>query len=140
VLSYYKKVLDGLGDYFSRNRNLFNYIRTGQTINDKIYFIRNAVKEMIIPYPESTFDIDPEFSTPHSSVLSKLMAYEKLEEHLRHLYYEHQNPDYSVSSLTNKQGGIWTDSKTALIELAYAMHARGSINNGKGDIRMIITK
>lgn len=29
----------------------------------------------------------------------------------------------------------WTDSKTALVELIYALHSTGSVNNGKTEIR-----
>ncbi|WP_057940545.1 RteC domain-containing protein [Algoriphagus resistens] len=33
----------------------------------------------------------------------------------------------------------WTDSKSALIELAYALHSRGAVNHGKSDVKAIIT-
>ena len=140
VLNYFEKNLDGLDDYFTKNRSLFTYVKTGQTINDEIFFLRNADKDSVLLNPEYSLDIDPEFSTPYSSALAKLLAYERLEEHIRHLYYEYKNPDYFMATASVQKAGVWTDSKTALIELAYAMHARGSINHGKGDIRTIITK
>jgi hypothetical protein len=31
----------------------------------------------------------------------------------------------------------WTDSKTSLIELAYALHATGSFNNGKAGLKQV---
>lgn len=31
----------------------------------------------------------------------------------------------------------WTESKTALIELVYALHAQGAVDNGKADIKDI---
>jgi len=31
----------------------------------------------------------------------------------------------------------WTDSKVALIELIYALHTTGSINNGKSDLKSL---
>lgn len=33
----------------------------------------------------------------------------------------------------------WTDSKSALIELVYALHSRGAVNHGKSDVKMIIS-
>lgn len=33
----------------------------------------------------------------------------------------------------------WTDSKSALIELDYALHSRGAVNHGKSDVKMIIS-
>ncbi len=63
-------------------------------------------------------------------------------EMLRH-YLEKKIKGYGSRSKKNPQAVLpasvlkWTTSKTDLIELIYALHASGTFNNGKADIKEI---
>jgi hypothetical protein len=111
---------------------------SGKTIYDSLYFLRESDEEPL--NSEYMPDIDLRFSTIHSFKLGKLQAFENLQRYLNN----------AISLLYNSEGLIlqkndkhvknrWTDSKAALIELVYALHSRGSINNGKGDVKQIVT-
>ena len=83
-------------------------------------------------------DLDLKFSTTQSFKLSKLLAFEILQN-----YFD--NAIFSIgSSWKNYCKGRQAKQKpsdrlqAALVELVYAMHSRGSINNGKGDVKQIV--
>ncbi len=134
---YFSKVLAGLATFFERNKTLYAYYRTGKTIYDDVFFRRDTDNDNLSVLPEYSLDADPRFSTPGSSCLAKLQAYEQLREHIQLSLNRLSDPEIKLSP-SQRERYLWTDSKTALIELAYAMYARGSVNNGKGDIKTII--
>ncbi|MEC3880203.1 RteC domain-containing protein [Parapedobacter sp. 10938] len=135
--SFLKRTLERFDDFLTRNRMLYSYYRTGQTTQDELFFIRDAGKEQQPVPHEYSLDLDPQFSTLHSSMLARMQAYEQLIEYIQQMMYNLAHPAWNAITPTNRPS-LWTDSKTALIELAYAMHARGSINHGKGDIKTIV--
>jgi hypothetical protein len=102
---------------------------------DSLYFLRESDKDPL--QPEYMLDIDLSFSTIHSFKLAKLQAFENLQHYLNNAIFLLDHPGL-ISSKDEKPRNRWTDSKAALIELVYAMHSRGSINNGKGDVKQIV--
>jgi len=136
--TYYRKELKHVESFFKRNKTLYNYYRSGKTNDDQKFFLKSANSTILSP--EYSLDIDPRFSTVHSFKLSKIIAFEQLSSYLQGSIYKLDHPELTqISGEEKKFRNVWTESKAALIELAYAMHARGAINNGKGDIKQIIT-
>jgi hypothetical protein len=136
--AYYRQIIHRNRIYFDRNQGFYVYYLSGKTIYDSLYFLRESDEEPL--NSEYMPDIDLRFSTIHSFKLGKLQAFENLQRYLNN----------AISLLYNSEGLIlqkndkhvknrWTDSKAALIELVYALHSRGSINNGKGDVKQIVT-
>lgn len=136
IKAYFKKELDHVSVIFDRNQSLYNYYRSGKTIHDREYFRRNGNDKILSP--EYTLDTDPRFSSIHSFKLAKIMAFEQLNNYLRQALYQLDNPIPSSTFEGKKFTNVWTESKAALIELAYALHARGAVNYGKGDIKQVI--
>ncbi len=66
------------------------------------------------------------------------MAYEELQQYLHHLLKKLKSNSIPRISQTHNTMQ-WTDSKVALIELAYALHSSGSLNAGKVGIKQIIS-
>ena len=65
------------------------------------------------------------------------MACEALTDEIRKTLYKlEMRNDGDAGELSSHE---WTDSKSALIELAYALHSRGAVNHGKSDVKAIIT-
>lgn len=124
--------------YFKRYNELYTYYRTGSSLHDEQYFLRRSRCELITPI--SLSDTDTRFSTVYSFQFAKLQAYEQFSDYLHRRIYNLEHPASPMSE-SNKGKVIlrWTDSKTALIELGYGIHAKGSINNGKADIKQIMT-
>ena len=85
------------------------------------------------------FYVDPDFSTSHDYMVAKIIANDRLEVYLNKeleaLSIKSSNPNWEQLGITGNSQLQWTDSKTSLIELIYALYATGSINNGRMDIR-----
>ncbi len=137
LAAYYKQAIDRINTFFERNHSLYIYYRMGKSDHDTQYFVRAGEKNELLP--EYSLDIDPRFTTIHSYKLAKIQAYERLNDYLQHEIYLLNNPELDiVVDGKKKRRNLWTDTKSALIELAYALHARGAINHGKGDVKQVI--
>lgn len=138
-VSYLLKEVERIDLFFARNRFLRNYYLTGKTSHDNLFFLRENNDNNLPFLPEYSLDMDPTFCTVHSSRLAQIQAFEQLTEHIDYMVLQIQHPELS---LAHKEQGrtmlTWTDSKAALIELVYALHSRGAVNNGKGDIKQIM--
>ncbi|MCE7053675.1 RteC domain-containing protein [Algoriphagus sp. AGSA1] len=135
IKSYYHHVMDQIQDFFARNHQLYIYHQLDRSDQDEQLFLRNSLPVSFIP--DYSFDFDPEFSTVNSSKLAKIMAYESLIEYMQEQLIK---LELGLGKSGDKNSNHeWTDSKSALIELAYALHSRGSVNHGKSDVKMIIS-
>jgi hypothetical protein len=134
--AYYRQTLDRINTYFERNQFVYVYYRMGKTIYDEQYFVRGAGSDHLLP--EYSVDIDPRFSTVYSFKFGKLQAYERLTEYLQQSLFQLEHPDGTSETGKKKYRNLWTDTKAALIEVGYALHARGAVNHGKGDVKQII--
>lgn len=135
IKSYYPHVLDQIQEFFVRNHQLYIYYQLGKSDQDEKLFMRNSMPVSLIR--DYSFDFDPTFSTVNSSKLAKIMAFEDLTDHIRKII--HRLEMGSDAGRSEVSGHEWTDSKSSLIELAYALHSRGAVNHGKSDVKAIIT-
>lgn len=134
IKSFYHHVVDQYQDFFARNHQLYIYHQLERDDLDGQFFLRDSRPLNLIP--DYSLDFDPLFSTPNSSKLAKIMALEDLIEHIRRKI-DQLEMGLEANSV-EKSKHRWTDSKSALIELAYALHSRGAVNHGKSDVKMII--
>jgi len=124
--------------YLKRYNELYTYYRKGSCLNDEHYFLRKETAPGLIT-PISISDMDPRFSTVYSFQFAKMQAYEHFSNYLQQCIYRLEHPGMEQKEEGKKSRNMWTDSKAALIELAYGIYARGSVNHGKADIKEIIT-
>ena len=115
--------------------DFYRYCRSGRTDRDQEYFVRGRInyREGLDSY---AFEVDREFSTYWDSKVARIIANE--------LAYDYMGSKIGVgetSGQVNESDAskdiFWTDSKNALIELIYALHATGVISHGKIGIRKI---
>jgi hypothetical protein len=79
---------------------------------------------------------DQTFSTSHDYKVAKIIANDLIQVYLEdQLYKLNKNLQPKDSSTTNLN---WTGSKTAMIELIYALHYQEVLENGNIDIRLIV--
>ena len=82
---------------------------------------------------------DPDFSTSMDYMVAEIMANDRLEVYLKTeidtLLLKSNNPNWVQLGCFGNTSLQWTDSKSALVELIYALHASGSINKGTIEIR-----
>ena len=80
------------------------------------------------------FYVDSDFSTSHDYMVATILAHDRLEVYLKKeletLSTKLSNPNREQTFFANNLSIQWTDSKTALVELIYALYACGSINHG----------
>ncbi len=123
--------------YFKMNNRIYTYYRTGSTEHDEEYFLREKQSADFIA-PLSMTDLDPRFSTPYSIQFAQLEAFEQFSNYITESIRKLENPGEPVTSAV-KTNLVWTDAKTDLIELGYAIFARKSTNFGKSTLRDIMT-
>ena len=135
VKQFYHQLVEQYQDFFARNHQLYIYHQLDRKDLDDQYFRKDSMPLSLIP--DYSLDFDPSFSTPNSSKLAKILAYESLLDYIRKKLIQLE------LGTTLKENEIpkhkWTDSKSALIELAYALQSRGAVNHGKSDVKAIIS-
>lgn len=116
--------------------SFYRYYRSGRSDRDEEYFMRGKINysDGLNSY---VFEIDTQFSTYYDYKVARIMANELIYTYLLCKI----TPDGHSGSLVDNPESIknisWTDSKNALIELIYALHASGVISHGKISIRKI---
>ncbi|MNK11820.1 RteC protein [compost metagenome] len=135
LIAYYRQIVTTIGLYFSRNQSLYNYYQAEKTNSDREYYLRDFQHNTV----DNTMDIDSRLCTIHSNKLSKLLAFEMVGHHVHKSIYHLENPSMSEEGNQRKFTNQWTGSLVDLIELGYALYAGGAVNNGRGDIKQIMT-
>lgn len=134
MIKYYHQVMEQIQAFFGRNHLLYTYYRMGRADQDELLYVRET--DCVPLIPDYSLDFDSSFTTINSSKLGKIMAFERVCEYLTQTI---QALEYGVRVIPEqKSKHLWTESKAALIELAYALHSRGAVNNGKCDVKAII--
>ncbi|WP_293872270.1 RteC domain-containing protein [Flavobacterium sp.] len=135
---YLLNELDNLNRFFDNNLEFYQYYRTGATFLDEKYFLRGKY-DIRLSLDTFFFASDPEFNTSHDYRISKILANDLLEIYLKEqlAILDRKEIMTAKTQTTPKVKLTWTDSKSSLIELLYALHYQGSFNNGNADIKEI---
>lgn len=129
--------LEKLKHYFDSNLDFYRYYRTQSNYLDHKYFLRGKY-DIRLTVDSFFFEADERVSTSHDFKVAKILAHDRLQVYLEE---ELSILDRKETNMTSqdvpKVKLYWTESKTALIELIYALHSQGAIDNGKADIKDI---
>jgi len=135
---YILKELEKLTVYFSNHLEFYRYYRMNSTFLDDKFFVRGR-EDLHLHLENLMVHIDPDFSTSQDYIVAKIIANDRLEVYLKTemdaLYRKSSNPYGLQTNTLNNNLFHWTDSKTALVELIYAICASGSLNHGQCEIR-----
>lgn len=135
---YFKSKLEKLEGYYINEvtgTDFYKYYRSESSKKDQQYFVRGNLD--LLPGVRSRFfDADHRFSTYYDYEAARIIECELLYEYL-HLRLSGQC-DHPGNSLPEMKI-LWTESKSALIELIYALHASQSVGYGKLSIRQLVT-
>ncbi len=119
---YLEKVSKSNKRYY-RNNSFYQYTKSGRTDKDELYFLRHKDNDVIYTGNLTFTFIDFQFTTFYDSVLSLIIAEEKLTSYIE--------SKISVSKCCdnnkNVEGLNWSNSKSSMIELIYALHISKSI-------------
>jgi hypothetical protein len=122
-----KKTLKEKKSFLSTYKTYLIQLRNCNQKESGKYFVRNQFSPPICPIYSEVL-LNTQFSTFHSEVLSIFQSYNLIQNFLDR---KNQNP----TNLTQPTQLKWTQNKTALIELIYALHCSSSINSGRGSIK-----
>lgn len=122
---YYHEHLTVLQEFVAAHGEFYRYCLSNSRELDDKYFVRQD-SPLIDP------DVDINFSTGYDNILARIMAARLVKEYLLAL----------IKNLDNGGGNSpsqlkWTGTKSALIELIYALQSVDSVNGGKADIKQI---
>lgn len=136
---YLNNELDKLKRFFDNNLEFYKYHRTNSTYLDHKYFIRGK-HDIKLSLDTFYFEADHRFCTSHDYKVAKIIAHDLvqvfLEDEIANLDRKELKA-HSKAEVLTKPTIFWTGSKVALIELMYALHAEGSLNNGKIELNAI---
>ena len=131
---YFQEALSEITGYARQQDFIFRYLRSGSDyLDDRIYSTLPGPSATLLSFiaaPPETL-----LSGQVASVIAQLQAGELLQEYIIEALAELKTTP-AGGSIGSRM--IWTDSKTALIELAYALQSAGSLNQGKAELREII--
>lgn len=127
---YIRMKLDLFQKLFQDNIDFISYIQNESTHLDEFYFVRKSER---IPIININYDyyLDPIFNTSHDHLVAMINAYKLITQHILK-YRETNNIEYKSNSVL-----YWTDTKTSIVELIYALQGSGSINKGTAEIKDI---
>jgi len=135
---YLLNELEKLTSYFNSHLEFYRYYRMKSTFLDDKLFIRGR-EDFHLHLENTLVYTDPDFSTSMDYMVAEIMANDRLEVYLKTeidtLLIKSNNPNWGQLGCLGRTSLQWTDNKTALVELIYALHASGSINKGTIEIR-----
>lgn len=134
---YYLKELEKLKYYFDCNLDFYRYYRTQSNYLDHKYFLRRK-HDIRLTVDSFFFEADERFCTSHDFKVAKILAHDRLQVYLEgELSNLNRNETNMITQDLPTVKLLWTESKTAMIELIYALYVQGAIDNGKADIKDI---
>lgn len=139
IQNYLNEELNSLTFYFNKHLTFYQYYRSDSTIHDECYFVRGHVDIRMCIDSISLF-IDTRFSTIYDYKVAKILANEKVRIYLNKKLMLLLQKKESENDIDYNQKSVcqWTGKKNALVEIGYAFHSAGDINNGNADIKEIM--
>ncbi len=132
IRKYLNDELRKLKRYFDNNLEFYKYYRTNNSFIDDKLFVRGKY-DIKLSLDTFYFEADRNFSTSHDYKVAKIIANDLIQVYLEDQLH---NTAYREKS-TDLPNLNWTGSKTALIELIYALHSQAVLDNGNADIKVI---
>lgn len=134
---YLEKELERINFFCDKNADFIQYYRSGNTLMDEYYFLRGK-REIELNLESFYFERDPKFSTQFDFKVSKLLANDLLAAYVNCELAKLKQLENDIEpSFNGNSNEKWTDKKTALVELVYAIHEEGSVSFGKVNLKLL---
>jgi hypothetical protein len=133
-----EKELRDLARYFADNEYYYTYYRKGFSHHDELFFVRGKYDWKICP---EVNHFDNIFSTSFDGKLAELMANELVMKYVDGMLNSSRKLTEPAPITTSRPADTLqcTASITDIVELGYALYAKGFFNDGKATIRDIMT-
>lgn len=129
--SYYESELQTLKGFVDEYIDFYSYYRRSATYLDSQYFVRGSV-DLKMAADGNLHNYDERFTTVGDPLVARIMANDRLEQYLLRSIYQLEG--YYFEKFSEKSPLRWTGSKSALVELLYALHLSHSFNGGNTDL------
>ena len=134
--------LEKITSFFNSHLQFYQYYRMNSTFLDDKCFLRGK-EDLHLFHDSLLYFVEPDFSTSHDIMVAKIMSNDMLEVFLNteiaNLSNKVNNPNWSPVGISGTCSLQWTESKTALVELIYALQASTAINKGEVDIKELVS-
>lgn len=120
---------------FFIDSDFYRYVKSGRTDLDEKYYRLGQI-DIMEGLNSYVFEIDQHFSTYYDYKVAHIQADDLLYNYIQQRLNPEDNNDVLLQIAETKDI-LWTQTKNALIELIYALHAVDAISHGKLGIRKI---
>ncbi|WP_245812624.1 RteC domain-containing protein [Salegentibacter echinorum] len=135
-IHYLEKEVKKINEFFTQNNDFVNYMEQSYNYLDHVYFTRHNLENF--PFaPTINYYQYPEFSTSHDMLWAKIQAMYRFIHYIRDAIQQLKPDNIYIAQQNQPKLLLWTGSKTALVELIYALHAVGDINHGAVELQTI---
>ena len=126
--------------FFNANIRFYQYYKLKSTFQDDDYFLRNK-ESLFFNLDCVHLFSDLAFTTSHDYLTAQIIAYDQLKEYLKSelVNLKKLNTNFNIHNQIQNTNFSWTDSKSSLVELIYALYESNSINHGNCDLKEIIS-
>ncbi|HET8839722.1 MAG TPA: RteC domain-containing protein [Flavobacteriaceae bacterium] len=125
-----------IDDFLCDHADFLLYLTFHHIHFDEHYFTRGK-EVQYLPLNAAGFYYDLEFNTLYDRLMAQLFAKNKLSVYLKERFVNIDQEGNFLTFTGKRQKLKWTASKTALVELIYALYCSNSINNGHTGIKEI---
>lgn len=135
-IRFLEKEIKKINKFFSANNSFVNYMEQNHTYLDHEFFSRKGRKDFSFS-PTINYYQNPEFSTSHDMLWSKVQAL------YRYIHYIREKLELiqpgSIGNFRERQPKllVWSGSKISLVEIIYALYNAGDINHGTADLKTL---
>ncbi len=135
-LRFLEKEIRKINKFFSKNSDFVHYMEQGHSYLDHQFFTRNHRNNF--PFtPMINYYQYPEFSTSHDMLWAKVQAMYRYIHYIRETIQIVKPGSNQFNNEKKHKLLLWTTSKTALIELIYALSSVSALNHGTADLSTI---
>ncbi|APU67633.1 MULTISPECIES: RteC domain-containing protein [Christiangramia] len=136
-IRYLEKEVKKVNKFFARNNDFVHYMEQDYGYLDHQFFCRNYRNNF--PFtPTINYYQYPEFTTSHDMLWAKIQALYRFIHYLRERLQELEPGNDYLYQEKRPTVLVWSGSKTALVELVYALYASQDINHGTADIKTLV--
>ena len=135
---YLENEIAKLRRFFQENHQFCSYYGSHSAYLDNTYFVRG--QEDVDPSEDHLLcGTDPSFFTPKDLLVSKMLANNLFCSYLTGQLDQVQQLPKETSPKTKTPGLVWTESKSALMEVIYGIYLSGAVNGGNCEIKTLAT-
>lgn len=138
IKRFYEKELRSIQDFLQNHQNLYNYLLTKKTNQDRIFFLRKAQAPV---YKPNLFwhTMDTRYCTVYTLYFARIKGTLALSRYIHH-QLKIINGEPEMGAYQKKNPLQWTGKKVELVELVYALKHAGVLNHGRADLKEIARK